>query len=1098
MSEEAAQLAKEAKSFQHALKEPLKTKDPWDRDTDFTRKQLRRNCLRLLLLHPYAPESKDAETMLWIHTSYAFISLYKQRIAALDRAIHTNARHQHQQQAQGQQGAQQQPRPHGGHGVVEYRKLLQRFRQFLSDEEKFWIQLIVRIRRIFQLDDAQPVLAELGILPDENAPADGAAPKRNHFQFPSDADLDAAAPSLSPATREQRESRMSILSKALVCLGDIERYKEQYNESGGRPRAGHEDGPPAVTPNNQKGGRGKKGTAALPNGAPPLLARLRDYNKARQCYQQARVLLPQDGNPAHQMAILASYQKDTFSSLVHYYRALCVRTPYDTAADNLGTVLAKALDAWKSRGSKKDREKEQLRRDLPSRAPRLRVEAFKEKLIVLHASWRLSPEEAETIAPNLPRQVAEEFESLVSDRVLPHDIILTVIVLAQGALWKHRMFRNSGGGHRKSIPAAASAAIESSIATHLLTMHRVLLEVGVIQISEAPPEDAAEHDLAQRITAEFRRTLPALRIASKWLRANLRYLAQAWQQLMSDGTGNDGSSKPKNRRRDSDRRSSAPPATANVPGLPDFWQAYAQFATALWRIFPQQKLPKMGTTLEEDVEMAGFLPLKKFVPAEVVSVAALNKDEAADVSGGANSKLLPPEQVHPNEEQLMRIADILADAVALGRDDICPLNVSDGSFTVEGTYGAPATDRRLSLQRQRPPSVQVPVQPNHEPHRRSILYSDAPQFLPHITYEPQGIERDDDAMTDITRTEDDPVDAAFRKALGPPTEVGDDDDDDDDEDDEIVWEPSAPPVLPPVLHDPVIAPTAASLPLSASSPPRAVVSSPVVPMALTPRSPPTKSPQFTPKHGVDLTPPAELRRSVTTAQDILANVLHRSPPKPDLARSSHARQASAPPAHMLFGSKLPGGSPSIWASSESDGLGFQGAAGTTSGPSYPSYPAQNQTQASHSPAYPLSSSIGLGQPLVPLGTSRSYNGLPPVAHGHAHQRVQSLSAGRSQVPSSSQSQQLYSSSQSQIPLPDGLGSYPVLTEHATLAYSTGIPSAYADPVYSRKLDSGYLRQGLPGYPERSVAYHADPRGNGMQSGQYPPLSSMAQLWNNGG
>lgn len=345
--------------------------------------------------------------MLWIQTSYQFISLYKQRIAALDRAIHGNSRQQqHQQQpqgqqGQGQQGGQQPPRQHGGHGVVEYRKLLQRFRQFLADEEKFWIQLIVRIRRIFQLEDTQPVLAELGILPDDDGtPADGAAPKRNHFQFPSDADVEAAAPSLTPTTREQRESRMSILSKALVCLGDIERYKEQYNEAGGRPRAGHEDGPPAVNPNNQKGGRGRKGGAPPPNGAPPLLARLRDYQKARQCYQQARILLPQDGNPAHQMAILASYQKDTFGSLVHYYRALCVRTPYDTAADNLGTVLTKALDAWRSRGAKKEkeREKEHLRGELPSMAPRLRVEAFKEKLIVLHALWRLSPDECVSLS----------------------------------------------------------------------------------------------------------------------------------------------------------------------------------------------------------------------------------------------------------------------------------------------------------------------------------------------------------------------------------------------------------------------------------------------------------------------------------------------------------------------------------------------------------------------------------------------------------------------------------------------------------------------------------------------------------------------------
>ena len=363
--------------------------------------RLRRNCLRLLLLHPYALESKDAENVLWMQTSYAFISVYKQRITHLDRAIHSGPRQNQQQQGQGQgqsqgqgqgQGqGQQQGRGHGGHGVVEYRKLLQRFRQFLADEEKFWIQLIVRIRRIFQLDDAQGVLSELGIVPEEPS-AEGGPPKRNHFQFPSDAEIAAAAPSLTPSTREQRDSRMAILSKALVCLGDIERYKEQYNEAGGRPRAGHEDGPPAASANGNQKGRGKKGA----NGPqPPVMPRMRNYDKAQQCYQQARLLLPQDGNPAHQMAILASYQKDVFNSLVHYYRALCVRTPYDTAAENLGTVLSKTLDQWKARGAKRDkeREKEQARGDAAPMAPRLRVEAFKEKLIVLHALWRIPYEE---------------------------------------------------------------------------------------------------------------------------------------------------------------------------------------------------------------------------------------------------------------------------------------------------------------------------------------------------------------------------------------------------------------------------------------------------------------------------------------------------------------------------------------------------------------------------------------------------------------------------------------------------------------------------------------------------------------------------------
>ena len=52
-----------------------------------------------------------------------------------------------------------------------------------------------------------------------------------------------------------------------------------------------------------------------------------------------------------------------------------------------------------------------------------------------------------------------------------------------------------------------------------------------------------------------------------------------------------------------------------------------------------------------------------------------------------------------------------------------------------------------------------------------------------IPYEARPIETDDDTMTDITRTEDDPVEAAFRTVLGASSEL------EDDEEDQIVWNP---------------------------------------------------------------------------------------------------------------------------------------------------------------------------------------------------------------------------------------------------------------------------------------------------------------------
>jgi protein SMG7 len=246
--------------------------------------------------------------------------------------------------------------------------------------------LIQRMYRTFGLTEAKPVLTELGILSEsqEVMPANASSnPEggesthssggriqngRNHYQFPPEnSDPNALLPSTS-----NRGSRLAIFSKALVCLGDIARYRELYNDSNGRPRAGHDSAMPARR-------RNRRGQEIVP--------RARNYDKAQKCYEQARLLVPNEGNPWHQLAILSSYQKDTFASLVLYYRALCVQQPYDTATDNLNTVLSRALDTWKGR-NRREREKPQDR----SITSNILVETLRERLVVLHALWRVGEE----------------------------------------------------------------------------------------------------------------------------------------------------------------------------------------------------------------------------------------------------------------------------------------------------------------------------------------------------------------------------------------------------------------------------------------------------------------------------------------------------------------------------------------------------------------------------------------------------------------------------------------------------------------------------------------------------------------------------------
>lgn len=266
-------------------------------------------------------------------------------------------------------------------------------------------------------------------------------------------------------------------------------------------------------------------------------------------------------------------------------------------------------------------------------------------------------------AKSMGERVVEEFAALVTDRILPIEMISKIIILVQGALWKHRMVRRPSNAEKRSSRLAVT---ESHIVTHLIAAHRVLLENGIVELAEAPPEDAAEGDLAQRITATFRRTLPALRMAGKWLRSNTRYLSQSLKPPANGGEEVVVAKDSKGR----DRRGGN--SVITVDGICDFWREYARFSTSLINAFPVESLPKLMTQLEEDVDMAGFLPLRKYMVGNDGQLLGSSRHIIVDsVQPAANvTDLQDPCAVHPNEEQLMRIADILVDAKAVAEDEV--------------------------------------------------------------------------------------------------------------------------------------------------------------------------------------------------------------------------------------------------------------------------------------------------------------------------------------------------------------------------------------------------------------------------------------------
>ena len=264
-----------------------------------------------------------------------------------------------------------------------------------------------------------------------------------------------------------------------------------------------------------------------------------------------------------------------------------------------------------------------------------------------------------SISPKHSEKVYSDFYSLVSDRHLPIDMISNSVVLSQGALWKHRMIRDDSATHHHTrdnsspaVPAGTPTIVEWAILDHLLDLHCALLEVGKDELRVLPPMDSID-DLAQRITATFRRTLPALRIASKWLRANFKYVVQDQEfasfQLTEKGKGSESNKKTANK------------ISGHSTKTILFWKTYAQFLLALSLAFPANELPSLSAPLEEDIEMRGFSPLRNLMGESKILSEKLSDD------GVGQSR----EQVHPNVEQLMRIADLLDDAQALVAMQVC-------------------------------------------------------------------------------------------------------------------------------------------------------------------------------------------------------------------------------------------------------------------------------------------------------------------------------------------------------------------------------------------------------------------------------------------
>ncbi|OCF33156.1 hypothetical protein I316_05201 [Kwoniella heveanensis BCC8398] len=663
--------------------------------------------LVILFAHSLSPYAQSLD-QIWHHTTYLLIAAYRDLLANIERTLslpgsQPSSGSRTRRGGGGERGGGGSGKDERSQIASDLKKAATRFRQALSTEETFYRSLIGRIvnhHDLAQVDDTASYLAEAKIpLGDSN-----------------DEDDERANGKLE--TDQEKRDKLALVYKGLICLGDLERYKEQYKE-----------------PSKSRRGRSNQG----PSGGRTVEEE--KFGAAKRYYEIARGLQPDDGAAFNQLAVISTYQSNDFCTTYYYFRALAIRNAFKGADGILYKFFGKVFERWRAR-QKEDRLKEgnESGEDGEVVQGKDEVQVWKGELVVLVGILYLKA--GFTFLPTLQPPVLETFSMLLKARRLSAEVVVKTTAVAIGS---HYRARSTMGLEQPPKQIQRSLEAETKALEFLLNTFEVLMRVGAEEVEEARStlgdesalaldgEDGNEDQLPQFISAVLRRILPSLRIVSKWIKLDLEYL---------------------NRH-------------TSLPAFTSFWATYRRFIDAVESVFPIDRLPSLPNPLEEDIDMRGFMPLQRGItthggPTNGHSTAT-GDPEGTGVHG----------DVHPNEEQLMRLADLQVDAKLITQR-------RSGS----NLGGGPDV---LAL-----PSSTIGVAEN-------------------------GMVRDED-QADLasvsTETEDDPVNLAMRATLGAGSSI----DVEEDRDAEMSWNQrpqaaiSAPSTDHPLLHHPEFATATPSLP----------------------------------------------------------------------------------------------------------------------------------------------------------------------------------------------------------------------------------------------------------------------------------------------
>ncbi|KAJ1883107.1 hypothetical protein LPJ57_000435 [Coemansia sp. RSA 486] len=289
---------------------------------------------RLLIRNPYSSYRKDVASKLWFRTIYPSIEQYRANIKQFETMLSWPATAPRGTGNGGQQGSSDAGGSSSGADAIAVRRELSkwraRFQKFLQASAGSLLRVVAELAESNELVAAR----SLSRLSDFATDYRALAVHAYGFEF-----VDGLRSELHPTLNAGQRAALAIISRLLIYLGDLSRYRILYTskkQSITEMVRTVSSGQPQQNP----------GAAASASSSPSLAVAQHDlWWPAKNFYRGASRLAPHRGQAYNQLAVVHGYEKNSLDGVFSYYRALTALMSFMPAEANLKTILENALRA---------------------------------------------------------------------------------------------------------------------------------------------------------------------------------------------------------------------------------------------------------------------------------------------------------------------------------------------------------------------------------------------------------------------------------------------------------------------------------------------------------------------------------------------------------------------------------------------------------------------------------------------------------------------------------------------------------------------------------------------------------------------------------